>query len=46
MGPKMEQAFVGKCLALFGSVGQRAVVQPPRTGTIQESMDRTVSMAE
>ena len=33
----VEQAFVGKCLALVGFVGQREV-QPPRIGTFQGSM--------
>ena len=38
------------CGKVFGPIWIRGTAcggaQPPRTGTIQESMDRTVSMAE
>ena len=40
----VEQAFVEKCLALFGSVGQRALVHSIHAfGTFQGSMGRMVS---
>ena len=38
------QTRVGRCLALFGSLGQRAFAHShPRIGMSQRSVDRTVS---
>ena len=39
----VEQAFVGKCLALFGSVGQREVSHGVHPLERSKEVDRTVS---